>query len=188
MENSEEKSNKGDISILGIFEICILVLGVGMSVTSTIKPLKYTLDYLWCFAFTLLGMVLIVPLILLIKKRYVWLIGALFILFYIYVGGFGAFICELNYSRLHRVSFFEGKQILAEMGGRTYRWDGRSVSYNDENLNYLNNLRNYEDDIILFIDGEETENMLYDSSVDENLYMQIYGGGTGIFLILKPME
>ncbi len=185
MENSEKKSKKSYISILGIFEICVLAFGLAMSVSSTIKPLKYTLDYLWCFAFPLLGVALIVPMVLLIKKRYVWIIGALFIIFYLYVGGFGAIVCELNYSRLHRVSFYEGKQISAEIGGQIYRWDGESVTYDGENLNYLNNSGNRGDDIVLFVDGEETEGMLYESTVDKNYYMLIYGGGTGIYLILR---
>ena len=58
-------------SILGILEILILLLGVVLSVSSTIKPLRYTLNYLWCFCFPVLGIAFVVIMIILIRKKFV---------------------------------------------------------------------------------------------------------------------
>jgi hypothetical protein len=56
--NSKDASNdlkpkRKHISVLGIFEILILLLGIFLSFFSTIKPLKYTLKYMWSFSFTI---------------------------------------------------------------------------------------------------------------------------------------
>ena len=80
MDNKTVQSKKKRISILAIIEVLILAFGILLSISSTLKPLPYTLRYVWCFAFVLLGIAMIAVLIVLIRKRFVWLLGFAFII------------------------------------------------------------------------------------------------------------
>ena len=107
-------------------EILILLFGVAMSLSSTIKVLRYTSKYIWCFVFPLIGLGLVAFLIIKIRKRFIWIIGIFFIFLYMFVGGYGAYICEVNTVRLKRIQFYEGKEVIAIMDGKTYSWDGET--------------------------------------------------------------
>lgn len=72
--SNDLKPKRKYISVLGIFEILILLLGIFLSFSSTIKPLKYTLKYMWSFSFTILGLIFVVIMIILIRKKFVSLI------------------------------------------------------------------------------------------------------------------
>ena len=50
-KETEKTELKGRISLLMILEIIILAIGVAISTGSTVKPLKYTTKYVWCFIF-----------------------------------------------------------------------------------------------------------------------------------------
>ena len=181
---NEELPEKRRISLFAIIEIIVLAIGVAMSFSSTVKPLKYTMRYAWCFIFPLLGVGLIAFLIVKIRKKLIWLIGLGFIIMYLITAGYGAFVCELNCSRLKRISGFTGKEVRAVLGEIEYTWDGESASYNPENLEYMK-----PDDRLnlkVTVDGEKAHYGVLTSSDDDCLYLEIYGGGTGIFLKLSP--
>ena len=182
-KETENTELAGRISLLTILEIIILAIGVAISTGSTVKPLKYTTKYVWCFIFPILGVVLIIFLIKGIRKKMSGLLGLGFIIMYIFVGGFGAFVCELNSSRLNRVSFFEGKEVRAVLGETEYKWDGESVSYNPEKLSYIEPSEKMNP--VITVDGENKKYGALTSSEDDCLYLEIYGGGTGIFLKLS---
>lgn len=124
-----KKTDEPYISILGIFEIIVLALGVIISISATIKPLKYTNKYAWCFVFAVIGLVFIIVLAKNLKKRYAWLLGACLIFVYIFVAGFGAIVCEVNASRLRQLSYYEGKNVYTYVNDVRYEWDGESVTY-----------------------------------------------------------
>ncbi len=181
---NKELPEKRSISLLTIIEIIVLAIGVAMSFSSTVKPLKYTARYAWCFIFPLLGVGLIAFLIVKIRKKMIWLIGLGFIIMYLITAGYGAFVCELNNSRLKRISGFTGKEVIAVQGDTEYIWDGESASYNPEKLEYMK--QDERGMLKVTVDGEEAHYGVLTSSDDDCLYLEIYGGGTGIFLKLSP--
>ena len=65
-----KKTDRSGVSILGIFEMIILAIGVIISIKASIKPLKYTNKYMWCFMFAVIGLIFIVILAKSLKKRY----------------------------------------------------------------------------------------------------------------------
>ena len=186
MDNEAVQPKKKRISILAIIEILVLLFGVLLSVSSTVKPLPYTLRYVWCFVFALLGIAMIAVLIVLIRKRFVWLLGFAFIIIYLFAAGGGAFICELNTSRLKRVDYFRNKEIIATINDTTYTWDGKSVLYDRSELEDID--YSILEKVIVTIDGEESSYGLVQCIDSSDLAIEVYGGGTGIFLILSPKE
>ena len=106
--NSERKQ---PVYLFTIIEVLILIFGVISSLSSTVKTLKYTNKYIWCFAFAVLGLVFIAILIFNIKKKLIWLLGIALILLYLIIAGFGAIVCELNSARLNRLSYYKGKSV-----------------------------------------------------------------------------
>jgi hypothetical protein len=186
MNNKTVQSKKKRISILAIIEVLILAFGILLSISSTLKPLPYTLRYVWCFAFVLLGIAMIAVLIVLIRKRFVWLLGFAFIIIYLFAAGSGAFTCELNASRLRRVDYFRNKEVIATINDTTYTWDGESVLYDRSNLESID--YSTLEKVIVTIDGEESSYGLLHCIDSSDLAIEVYGGGTGIFLILSPKE
>ena len=186
MDNETIQPKKKRISILAIIEIIILTFGVLQSVSSTVKPLPYTLRYVWCFIFALLGIAMIAVLIVLIRKRFVWLLGFAFIIIYLFAAGSGAFTCELNASRLRRVDYFRNKEVIATINDTTYTWDGESVLYDRSELEDID--YSILEKVIVTIDGEESSYGLVQCIDSPNIAIEVYGGGTGIFLILSPKE
>lgn len=170
---------KRKISPLIIIEAVILAFGVFLSIQATVKPLRFTTKYIWCFVFPLLGIGMILFLLLRLRKKFTSLIGIGLILLYLFAAGYGYFICELNYSRLNKISFFEGKEVKIVYDDTEYKWDGESVTYE---RNGLINIESGEMKITL--DGEDIRYGVLRKPEDDNLYLEIYGGGTGIFLKL----
>ena len=184
MNNKTVQSKKKRISILAIIEVLILAFGILLSISSTLKPLPYTLRYVWCFAFVLLGIAMIAVLIVLIRKRFVWLLGFAFIIIYLFAAGWGAFTCELNASRLKMVNNFRGKEVIATINDTTYTWDGENVSYDRSNLDYID--YSTLEKVSVTIDGEESSYVLLQCIDSADLALEVYGGATGVFLILSP--
>ena len=184
MDNTTTQPKKKGISILAIIESLILAFGVLLSISSTVKPLPYTLRYAWCFVFALLGIAMIAVLIVLIRRRFVWLLGFAFIIIYLFAAGSGAITCELNAGRLKRVDYFRSKEIIAVINDTTYTWDGESVSYdrsNFEDIDYSTLER-----VNVTIDGERSSYALLQCTDSPDIAIEVYGGATGIFLILSP--
>ncbi|MCR4695950.1 MAG: hypothetical protein K5654_01410 [Lachnospiraceae bacterium] len=183
---TEKENKKRGVSILGIFEILILLLGVAISIRTTIKPLHYTTKYVWCFGIALIGLVFIAILIILLKKRFVWLIGALLIFIYIYVAGFGAIVCEVNAGRLKRVSWYEGKEVIAVLDDTTYVWDGKSVIYNSSDLEILDKSRLKTCEIT--VDGESRNCEIYKEPDPRHIFLEVESSSTGIYFVLTRIE
>ena len=177
-----KKTEENYISILGIFEIIVLALGVFISVSTSIKPLKYTNKYVWCFAFSVVGLVFIFILARNLKKRYAWLLGACLIFVYIFIAGFGAIVCEVNASRLRQLSYYEGKNVYTFVSDVMYEWDGKSVTYDPSSLKPLS--ESYQ----LRVGDESKVCVIYEKEQSKELFAEVFSGGTGIYLILEPKE
>ena len=184
MDNKTVQSKKKRISILAIIEVLILAFGILLSISSTLKPLPYTLRYVWCFACVLLGIAMIAVLIVLIRKRFIWLLGFAFIIIYLFAAGSGAITCELNASRLRRVDYFRGKEVVATINDTTYKWDGESVSYDRSNLEVIDYSTLEKAGIT--IDGKKSSYAMLRCMDSPDIALEVYGGATGIFLILSP--
>ena len=183
--SNDLKPKRKYISVLGIFEILILLLGIFLSFSSTIKPLKYTLKYMWGFSFTILGLIFVVIMIILIRKKFVSLIGIGLILVYLFVAGFGAVVCEMNAVRMQKISVFEGKEVVLTIDDSFYTWDGKSVSYDPSNMEYVGISGSTEKTILCTVDGESKKFGIYlDSQQREVYYIEISPSGAGIFLKL----
>ena len=174
---------KESISLFTIIDIIILAIGVWMSVTSTVKTFQYSNKYAWCFIFALIGIAMIAFLVWKIKKKRIWLIGIGLIIVYLIVGGFGAFVCEYNYTRLKRLSWYDGKEINAEVNGVYYTWDNESVTYDPTDMEYIGS--SSDNSIDFTIDGKHESHGVYTKPGSDDIYVEIYGGGTGIYLILS---
>jgi len=85
---------------------------------------------------------------------------------------------------LIRVQFYEGKEVRALIDGVIYSWDGESVTYDYEGLEYIDPVK----DVKILVDGEEKKYGVLGTADSLGIYLEIYGGGTGIFLELAPSE
>ena len=187
MMEKDEKQSRGSISPLAVFCSFVLVFGIVLSVTSTLKPLKYSKAYVWYFGFAVEGVVFIVLLLVLLRKRFAGLLGLVLVFIYLFTAGFGAMLCEVNAMRLGRLKYYESKTITATIDGVDYEWDQKSVTYNSENLKYWDELQE-ESKYAIYVDGEKRNLGIYVSDKDENIYIEIYPGGTGMYLILEPTQ
>lgn len=184
VDNGDSEGKKA-VSLFTIIEIMILVFGVISSISSTVKTLKYTNKYVWCFAFAVLGVVFIAILIYNIKKKLIWLSGIALILLYLIIAGFGAIVCEMNSARLNRLSYYKGKSVEVKIDDVAYKWDGQSVTYDPRELTYISESLDGDHKIRILVDGEEKKNNILINPNNDNIYLEITGGGTGIYLILE---
>jgi hypothetical protein len=184
VDNGNAEGKKA-VSLFTIIEIMILVFGVISSISSTVKTLKYTNKYVWCFAFAVLGVVFIAVLIYNIKKKLIWLLGIGLIFIYLIVAGYGAIVCELNSARLNRLSYYKGKSVEVKIDDVIYEWDGQSVTYDSRELTYISESLEGNHAIHILVDGEEKKNNILINPDNDTIYLEITGGGTGIYLILS---
>ena len=184
VDNGNAEGKKA-VSLFTIIEIMILVFGVTSSISSTVKTLKYTNKYVWCFAFAVLGVVFIAVLIYNIKKKLIWLLGIGLIFIYLIVAGYGAIVCELNSARLNRLSYYKGKSVEVKIDDVIYEWDGQSVTYDSRELTYISESLEGNHAIHILVDGEEKKNNILINPDNDTIYLEITGGGTGIYLILS---
>ena len=184
VDNGNAEGKKA-VSLFTIIEIMILVFGVISSISSTVKTLKYTNKYVRCFAFAVLGVVFIAVLIYNIKKKLIWLLGIGLIFIYLIVAGYGAIVCELNSARLNRLSYYKGKSVEVKIDDVIYEWDGQSVTYDSRELTYISESLEGNHAIHILVDGEEKKNNILINPDNDTIYLEITGGGTGIYLILS---
>ncbi len=182
------ENEKSSISAFVIFEIIILILGIGMSIASTLKPLKYTMKYAWCFAFPVLGAFFVIALILMIRKKRAALIGVILAFVYLCTAGFGAIVCEVNTTRLRLLTHFEGKSVTVSFDDSVYEWDGKSVTYDPSKLE-VDSKASGREDFACMVGGEKKDYLLYTDKGDRDVYyLEVSSAGTGIFLILSPKQ
>ena len=165
-----------------IIESIILGIGVLLSIQGTAKAVGYSDSYIPYFSLAALGIVFIVILILLRKKKLNFLLGIGFIIVYLYVAGFGYIVCVQNAARMWRLGYYEGKAIEITIGEDRYVWTGEAY-YRSADLEPVD-VR--DKDASITIDGEPgSVSFVYAKPGEEDtIYYNIYSGSTGDYLVL----
>ena len=165
-----------------IIESIILGIGVLLSIQGTAKAVGYSDSYIPYFSLAALGIVFIVILILLRKKKLNFLLGIGFIIVYLYVAGFGYIVCVQNAARMWRLGYYEGKAIEITIGEDRYVWTGEAF-YRSADLEPVD-VR--DKDASITIDGEPgSVSFIYAKPGEEDtIYYNIYSGSTGDYLVL----
>ena len=165
-----------------IIESIILGIGVLLSIQGTAKAVGYSDSYIPYFSLAALGIVFIVILILLRKKKLNFLLGIGFIVVYLYVAGFGYIVCVQNAARMWRLGYYEGKAIEITIGEDRYVWTGEAY-YRSTDLEPVD-VR--DKDASITIDGEPgSVSFVYSKPGEEDtIYYNIYSGSTGDYLVL----
>ncbi len=187
MRNEEKSFGKIVLNKMLIFEVLILVLGLGISIFYTCSVLKYDIRNAWFFRFAVVDIIFIIVTIAVSRKKTNVgnFIGFIFIFVFLLYGGYGAFCCMLLDQRMEHLSYYKGKTVSAEVDDSLYVWDGESVTYSLGKDSRAEQIDKSKHTVVVNIDNQQTEKALYDDDSDENMYLQIYGGGTGEWLILK---
>ena len=165
-----------------IIESIILGIGVLLSIQGTAKAVGYSDSYIPYFSLAALGIVFIVILILLRKKKLNFLLGIGFIVVYLYVAGFGYIVCVQNAARMWRLGYYEGKAIEITIGEDRYVWTGEAY-YRSADLEPVD-VR--DKDASITIDGEPgSVSFIYAKPGEEDtIYYNIYSGSTGDYLVM----
>lgn len=165
-----------------IIESIILGIGVLLSIQGTAKAVGYSSSYIPYFALAALGIVFIVILILLRKKKFTFLLGIGFIVVYLYVAGFGYIVCVQNAARMSRLGYYEGKAIEITIGEDRYVWTGEAY-YRSADLEPVD-VR--DEGAFVTIEGEtRSVSFVYEMpGNDDTVYYEIYSGSTGDYLVL----
>jgi hypothetical protein len=165
-----------------IIESIILGIGVLLSIQGTAKAVGYSDSYIPYFLLAALGIVFIVILFLLRKKKFTFLLGIGFIIVYLYVAGFGYIVCVQNAARMRRLGYYEGKAIEITIGEDRYVWTGEAY-YRSADLEPVD-VR--DKDASITIDGEPgSVSFVYAKPGEEDtIYYDIYSGSTGDYLVL----
>ena len=95
-------------------------------------------------------------------------------------------MCELNSARLNRLSYYKEKSVEVKIDDVVYEWDGESVTYDPRELTYISESLDGDHEVRILVDGEEKKNNILINPNNDNIYLEITGGGTGIYLILEP--
>ena len=166
-----------------IAECIILVLGVILSITGTVKAVNLSSSFIPYFGFAVLGIVIAVVLFLFRKKRFTFLVGIGMVFVYAVVAGFAYFVCEVSRVRMKHLQFFEGKEVVITIDDRRYIWNGEGF-YNSEHLKCVD-LR--EQNAYFSVDGEDKELMfIYMNPDDEDtIYYEISTSIDGEYLVMK---
>lgn len=184
---SDKKASKGFSKLLFI-EVLVLLIGLAMSIYYTCSILKYDAHNAWFFRFAVVDIIFIIVTLVVTKKNKIvgGIIGGVFIFAFLLYGGYGAVCCMAAGQRMEHLSYYNGKEVCAEVDGVRYVWDGESVTYSlgkDSNAEAVDKA---EHNVVLSIDNQESAGVLYDDDYsDEYVYFQIHGGGTGEWLILE---
>ncbi len=165
-----------------IIESIILGIGVLLSIQGTAKAIGYSSSYIPYFALAALGIVFIVILILLRKKKFTFLLGIGFIVVYLYVAGFGYIVCVQNAMRMRRLEYYEGKEIELTIGDDRYVWTGEAY-YRSADLRPVDVS---DEGAFVTIEGEtRSVSFVYEMpGNDDTVYYEIYSGSTGDFLVM----
>ena len=191
-ENKEE--NKGSAGLRGfasflckglvLLECLILALGTVTSFFSTLKVTKLSARYVPFFLLALLGVLFVALLIRFFRKKWTPLFGIVLIFVYLFTAGYGYYVCELNAGRLRRLTFFQDKEVVLNVEGEQYVWNGQT-KYGSRDLVSMS-----EDRVASIQIGEETKSIALSSlyvrnGEEDRIYYQIYSGATGDYLVLQ---
>ena len=168
---------------LTIAECIILVFGVILSITGTVKAVKLSSSYIPYFGFAVLGIAFAVVLFILRKKRFTFLAGIGMIAAYLIVAGFAYIVCTVNATRMRHLLFYEGKIIVMTIDDKHYVWNGEGY-YNSSDLKPVDVS---EQNAFLSVDGENKElSFVYMNPGDEDtVYYEISGRNTGEYLVME---
>lgn len=178
MELQNQGEKKKRISVIVIFETLILIVGTILSISGTCEALHYSVNYWGYFGLALLGIGFIVLLLARCRKKYTWIIGVALIFLYLFTAGWGYIVCVLNAERMNRLEYYSGKEIYVIMDETRYSWDGESTFYDAKDLQ---DIECYD----VWVDDEMEKHMICRKADDDSLYLEIYSGATGDFLVLK---
>lgn len=165
-----------------IIECIILALGSLLSIQGTLKAYRLSSEYAPLFLFALLGIIFIAVLLIFIKRRFTYILGVGFIIFYVIFAGFGYIVCNVNAARIRRVRYYEGKTVELQIDGKSYAWTGEAF-YKFKDLEPMDVS---EREAYFVVDGEKTQiNFVYVMpGEDDTIYYEFYGGSTGDYLIM----
>lgn len=168
---------------LTVVECLILVFGVILSITGTVKAVKLSTSYIPYFWFAVLGIVFAVVLFILRKKRFTFLAGIGMIAIYLIVAGFAYIVCTVNATRMRNLLFYEGKIIVMTIDDKHYVWNGEGY-YNSSDLKPVD-VR--EQNAFISVDGEDKElSFVYMNPGDEDtVYYEISGRNAGEYLVME---
>ena len=168
--------NKERVSPFTVIELLVLLFGTVLSIIGTVKTLQYTQDYVWCFAFAVIGIILTAVLVANRKKRYAVLTGLAIVFIYLITAGFGYIVCSVNVQRIRRAALFEGKTVTVSVDGREYLWNG-SMEYNSEDFSPVSGAA-------VYVDGKEHQYAVYRSKSSDSIYVEIDSRNTGDYLVM----
>jgi uncharacterized membrane protein YgdD (TMEM256/DUF423 family) len=165
-----------------IIECIILVIGVLLSIEGTAKAVMHSSSYIPYFGFAALGIVFIILLIVLRKKRFTFIAGICMIVFYLIFAGFAYIVCLTNAARMKRLEYFEGKEVYVLIDDEKFVWTGEGF-YRSENMIAVD-VR--DKSAVFSVDGDTTAiSFLYElPGDDDTVYYMIYGGSTGDYLVM----
>ena len=166
-----------------IIECIILAFGVLLSMQGTFKVARLSSKYVPLFLFAVLGIVFLAILLFFMKRKFTFILGIGFIIFYMVFAGYGYIVCEVNAARIRRLNDYEGKTITLEIDDESYAWTGEAF-YNSKNLEPLDVGGN---EAYFVVNGEKKRvSFVYVMpGEDKTIYYEIYGGATGDYLIMK---
>lgn len=166
-----------------IIECIILAFGVLLSIQGTFKAAQLSSKYVPFFLFAILGIAFIALLIFFMKRKFTFILGIGFIIFYMVFAGFGYIVCELNAARIRRLNYYEGKTVRLEIDDESYAWTGEAF-YNSKELEPLDV---GENEAYFVVNGEKKRvSFVYVMpGEDKTIYYEIYSGATGDYLIMK---
>ena len=171
---------------LTVIECIILAIGVLLSILGTVKAVKQSDAYIPYFLFAVLGIAFIVILICLIKKRFTFLAGIGFIVFYLIFAGFGYIVCEVNATRLKRLSYYKDKEVRLVIGSDEYAWTGEAV-FSSKDLTPLD----VRKDNAVFKSGNEKLNVgfvYYKPGENDTVYYEFSSGATGNYMVMRKIS
>lgn len=176
-----KKADKNDIKNTAewkrfiFLECIILAIGIALSVSGTIKIIRYSTSYLPYFGIGVLGVAFIAFLIIFRKKKFSVFVGIGLIVFYMFFAGFAYLVCQTNSVRLRHLEEYNGKEVYLYAGGEWYKWYGET-EYNTADLQGMNL---YGQDAAIIVGDEEKEvsYVLYNPKDPNTLYYEFYSSG-----------
>ena len=167
--------NKTEWKRFIFLECFILAIGIALSVSGTVKIIRYSTSYLPYFGIGVLGATFIAFLIVFRKKKFSVFVGIGLIVFYLFFAGFAYLVCQANATRLRHLEHYNGKEVYLYANGEWYKWNGET-EYNTAGFQGMN--LNGQDAVIQIGDEEkDVSYVLYNPKDPNTLYYEFYSSG-----------
>jgi len=173
--------------IIVIIECVALGCGVIVSFAGTNEAVQYSDSYKPYYLYAVLGIVFIVVLAKLWKKRLTIYLGIVMISVYFLFAGFHGYgNCYFAAERMECLSRYEGATVTMALDGATYEWKGEMFTDTREELESVSLTGR---DFSIKVDGKTTDanhQVYVKSEKPDNLYYEIYDKGVeGIYLVME---